>query len=160
MLINRKFDISCNLDISRNLSTFSSQLHSKASWSFATQSHRHGGALVCLAPPKQSSKPPQIEIWSTIKQWCFFKFQNVKPHRTYVKPPYIKPPQLHKCKAHHRRSGEGSVATPSFSLAISLVTAITIACCLIFWWKCSLRYNFHKIINTANTSISKNHHLL
>jgi len=27
MLINRKFDISCKLDISRNLSTFPSQLH-------------------------------------------------------------------------------------------------------------------------------------
>jgi len=22
-----------------------------------------------------------------------------------------------------------------------VVTAITIACCLIFWWKCSQRYN-------------------
>ena len=38
--------------------------------------------------------------------------------------------------------------------------AITIACCLVFWWKCSLRYNFYKIINIANTSISKNHHLV
>jgi len=42
MLINRKFDISCKLDILRNLSTFPSQLH-KTSWSFATQSHWHGG---------------------------------------------------------------------------------------------------------------------
>jgi len=31
MLMNRKFDVSCKLDISRNLSTFPRQLHSKAS---------------------------------------------------------------------------------------------------------------------------------
>jgi len=32
---------------------------------------------------------------------------------------------LHKCKAPYRRlSGDGSVATPSFSLAISLVTMV------------------------------------
>jgi len=46
MLINRKFDISCKLDISRNLSIFPSQLHLKANWSFATQSHSHGRSLM------------------------------------------------------------------------------------------------------------------
>jgi len=61
MLINREFDISCKLDISLNLSTFPSQLHWKASWSFATQSRNHGVDLMGWAPPKQSSKPsPQI----------------------------------------------------------------------------------------------------
>jgi len=105
MLINRKFDMSCNLDTSPNLSTFSSQLHEKASWRFATQSRRHGWALVGLASPKQSSKPlPQIEIWSTIKQWCLFKVQNVKLHCTNAKLPY------------RRLSGDGSVATPSLSI--------------------------------------------
>jgi len=42
MLTNRKFDISCKLDISCNLSTFLSQLHQKASWSFATVSSPRG----------------------------------------------------------------------------------------------------------------------
>jgi len=41
-----------------------------------------------------------------------FKFQNVKPLSTYVKPPY------------RRLSGDGSVAVPSFSLAVSLVTVV------------------------------------
>ena len=42
MLINGKFDIPCKLDILRHLSTCLSQLHWKASWSFAKQSCRHG----------------------------------------------------------------------------------------------------------------------
>jgi len=54
MLINRKFDIS------RNQSTFASQLHYKANWSFATQSHRHGGSLMGSAPSRQSSNPPKF----------------------------------------------------------------------------------------------------
>ena len=32
------------------------------------QSRRHGEALVGLAPPKQSSEPPQIETWNTVNQ--------------------------------------------------------------------------------------------
>ena len=46
MLINRRFDISYKLDISRNLSIFPSQLHLKANWSFATQSRSHGRSLM------------------------------------------------------------------------------------------------------------------
>ena len=42
LLINGKFDTPCKLDILHNLSTCLSQLHWKASWSFATQSRRHG----------------------------------------------------------------------------------------------------------------------
>ena len=42
--LNGKFDIS------RNLSTFPSQLHSKASWSFATQSHGHEEGFGGLSP--------------------------------------------------------------------------------------------------------------
>ena len=53
-----------------------------------------------------------IEIWITIKRWCLFKFQNFKPHCTNVK------------RLHWRLSGDGSVGTPSFSLAISLVTMV------------------------------------
>jgi len=43
MLINRKFDISCKLDISRNISTCG------------------GGVMVGLAPKKQSSTIPQLK---------------------------------------------------------------------------------------------------
>jgi len=63
-----------------------------------------GLALVGLVPPKQSSKPSQIEIRSKIK---LIFVQNVKPHCINVKSPY------------RRLSGDGSVATSSFSLAIS-----------------------------------------
>jgi len=49
-----------------------------------------------------------------MKQWRFFKFQNVKPHWTNVKSPLY-------CG---RLSGDGSVATSSFSLFISLVTMV------------------------------------
>jgi len=37
---------------------------------YLTQSRHYGGALVGLSP-KQSSKPPQIEIWNIINQWSF-----------------------------------------------------------------------------------------
>ena len=38
------------------------------------QSHRHGGPFVSLAPPsKQSSRPSQIELWSTTDQWSFYQ---------------------------------------------------------------------------------------
>jgi len=62
------------------------------------------GALVGLAPPKQSSKP----YYKTV---LFVQIsENVKPHCTNVKP-------------HYRGlSGDGSVATPSFSSALPLVT--------------------------------------
>jgi len=40
---------------------------------------RQGEALVGLAPPKQSTKPPQIEIWNTINQWSIHQFFNIKP---------------------------------------------------------------------------------
>ena len=104
--LNRKFDISCKLGISRNpcslrfrVNCIKKQaevsLHCPSTW----------GDLVGLAPPKQSSKSPKTEIWSTIRQWCLFKFQNVKP-------PY------------RRLSGGRSVVTPSFSLGISLVTMV------------------------------------
>jgi len=78
MLINRKFDISYKLDISRNLSTFPSQLiavKSKLNFCHSVPSPRgvFGGFN-----PSETKLPPPIEIWSTIKQWCLFKFQNVK----------------------------------------------------------------------------------
>jgi len=67
---------------------------------------------VGLAPPKQSSKPPNSN-----KKHCetviFVQISdNVKPHCTNVKPYYRK------------LSGDGSVATPSFSLAIPLVIVV------------------------------------
>jgi len=60
MLVNRKFDIS------RNLSTFPSQLHWKASESFVTQCCRHRGGFGGLSPSERELQDPQIRIWSTI----------------------------------------------------------------------------------------------
>ena len=68
MLRNRKFDIPCKLDISRNLSTFLSQLHWQASWSFATQFHGHEGGFGGLSPSETKLQALQIQIWRTIKQ--------------------------------------------------------------------------------------------
>ena len=51
------------------------------------QSHRNWGALVGLAPPKQSAKPPQIEIWNTINHWSlcqtFNKVREIVAHELY-----------------------------------------------------------------------------
>ena len=125
MLINRKFDISCQLDIletwylSRLLfqvNCIKKQAEVLPHSPFATG----GRTLVSLAPPKQSSKRPQIEIWSTIKQWCLFKLQNVKPHCTMQRPLYN--PPTAQIYSPHRLYGDGSVATPSFSFAIYLAT--------------------------------------
>ena len=87
MLINRKFDISCKLDIWRNLSTYPSQLHSKENWSFATQSRSRGRSLMGLTPPKQSSNSPPPIL-------------NMKHYKTvmFVQISECQAP-LHKCKA-------------------------------------------------------------
>jgi len=39
---------------------------------------RHGGGFGGLSPPKQSSKPPQIEIWNSISR-IFVKFACLTP---------------------------------------------------------------------------------
>jgi len=51
------------------------------------QSRPHGGALVGLAPPKQSSKPSQIETWNIINRWNFGEFYNVKSPAQTQSPP-------------------------------------------------------------------------
>ena len=114
MLINRKSDISCMLDILRNLSTFPSQLHEKANRSFATQSRSHEGYLMDLAPPKQSSNPP---LNLSTKQYIPVMFVQISECQA----------PLHKFKAHlayRRLSGDGSVATPSLSITNSFVTMV------------------------------------
>jgi len=111
MLINRKIDIRCKLDILHNRSTFLSQLHQRGSWSFATQSHGHGGIwsiaskrklkfchtvpwprgdLVGLAPPKQSTKPLNWNAKHYKTVIFVHTSENVKPHCTNVKPHYRK----------------------------------------------------------------------
>ena len=45
------------------------------------------GGFSGLSPPKQSSKPPQIERWSTINYWNFLSDLNVKHPWTNVKSP-------------------------------------------------------------------------
>jgi len=45
-----------------------------------------------LNPPKQSSKPPQIETWYTINKWSFGQFYNVNPPKQTQSP-------LQNCKA-------------------------------------------------------------
>ena len=40
-----------------------------------------------LSPLKQSSKPPQIETWSTINQWSICQFLECQAPRTNAKPP-------------------------------------------------------------------------
>jgi len=113
MLINGKFDISCKLDISRNLSIFSSHLHWKASWSFATQSHGHEGGFCGLSPSETKLQVPPNSNKKHYETALFVQIsENVKPHCTNVKP-------------HYRGlSGDGSVATPRFSFAIPLVTVV------------------------------------
>jgi len=71
------------------------------------------GGVVGLAPPKQSSKPTPNSNKKHYKTAIFVQMsKNVKPHCTNVKP-------------HYRGlSGDGSVTTPSFSLAISSVTVV------------------------------------
>jgi len=115
MLINRKFDMSRKLDISRPLSTFASQLHSNASWSFAAQSRWYGGGgFVGLIPSETKLQVPS--------NW------NIKHHKTvmFVQISECQAP-MQKCKAplwNLRRLCCGFVATPSFSLAISFVTMV------------------------------------
>ena len=43
-----------------------------------------------LSPPKQSSKPPQIETWHTINQLSFCQFLECQDPRRNAKPPYWK----------------------------------------------------------------------
>ena len=63
------------------------------------------GALVGLAPPNSNMKDYKTVVLVQISE-------NVKPHCSDV-------------KLHYRGlSGDGSVATPSFSLTIPLVTVI------------------------------------
>jgi len=70
-----------------------------------------------LAPPKQSSNNPPK-----------FNYLNMKHYKTvmFVQTLECQAP-LHKCQAplaYRTLSGDGSVVTPSFSLAISLVTMV------------------------------------
>ena len=62
LLINRKFDISCKLDISHNLSSlpFGVRCIQEHAEVLPHSPVAREGALVGLAPLKQSSKPPQI----------------------------------------------------------------------------------------------------
>jgi len=91
---------------------FSKSIALKSKLKFATQSHRHRAGFGGLSPSETMFQVPPIGIGCITKQWCLLKFQHVKPHCTNVKPPYW------------RLSGDGSVGTPSFSLAISLVTMV------------------------------------
>ena len=87
ILINRKFDISCKLYMSPNLSTSRSQLHYKATWNFATQSRCHVEALVCLALPKQSSKHPPNWTMKHYETVMFVQISECQAHCTNLKPP-------------------------------------------------------------------------
>jgi len=83
--LNRKFDISCKVDISRNPCSLRFRVNCiKKQAEVLLYSPKQGGGLVSLAAPKQNFKSPKIEIWRTIRQWCLFKFQKVKPHSTNV----------------------------------------------------------------------------
>jgi len=67
-----------------------------------------------LAPPKQSSNPP---LNLNMKQYKIVMFVQILACQA----------PLHKFKAHlayRRHSGEGSVATPSFSITNSSVTMV------------------------------------
>ena len=43
-----------------------------------------------LIPPKQTSKLPQIELWSTTNRWIFYQISECKSPWTNIKPPYWK----------------------------------------------------------------------
>jgi len=69
-----------------------------------------------LATPKQSSNPP---LNLNVKQYKTVMFVQISECQA----------PLHKFKAHlayKRLSGEGSVATPNFSMTKSLVTMVRI----------------------------------
>ena len=63
------------------------------------QSRRHGGAFVGLAPPsKQSPKPSQIELWSTIDRWSFYQISECQAPMNRRKAPLLKPFSRRFCR--------------------------------------------------------------
>jgi len=103
-------EVSYKLDTSRNLSTFPSQLIAvKSKLKFCHSVPSPSGSLVGLAPPKQNPPKWNMKQYKTV---MFIQISECQAHCTNVKPPY------------RRLSSDGFVGTPSFSLAISLVTMI------------------------------------
>jgi len=71
-----------------------------------------------LSTAKQSTKPRQTETWSTIHQWSFYQFFNVKPPCTNANPPYW------------RLSGNSSACRmPHWKQVISYTSEIYLASC-------------------------------
>ena len=85
MPINRNFDISSKLDISRNLSTFPSQLHLKANWSFATPTQPVAMGSLWWAFSPSATKLQSLRISISTKTMMFVQIYKCQA-------------PLHKCK--------------------------------------------------------------
>jgi len=104
----------CKLDILHNVSTFPSQLQKKNKLKFCHTVQSPRGAFVGLSPS-------ETKLQSPLPNWNMKYYKAVM----FVQISQCQAP-LHKCtvKLPRRLSGDGSVATRRFSLAISLATMV------------------------------------